>query len=58
MAGVSGHQTRSRTIIAKDVMTSDPITLTRQATIKADADLMWNRDIRPVPMVDERDALE
>lgn len=45
-------------MIAKDVMTSDPITLTRQGTVKDAADLMRDRDIRHMPVVDERDALE
>ena len=44
-------------MIAKDVMTPDPITLTSQATIEDAADLMRERNIRHVPVVDEQGAL-
>ena len=44
-------------MIAKDVMTSDPITLTARATVEDAADLMRERNIRHVPVVDERGAL-
>lgn len=44
-------------MIAKDVMTSALITLTGQATIEDAADLMRERNIRHVPVVDERGAL-
>ena len=44
-------------MIAKDVMTSDPITLTEQATIEEAADLMRERNIRHVPVVDQGGAL-
>ena len=44
-------------MIARDVMTSDPITLTAQATVEDAADLMRERNIRHVPVVDGRGAL-
>jgi CBS domain-containing protein len=44
-------------MIARDVMTSDPITLTAQATLEDAADLMRERNIRHVPVVDGRGAL-
>lgn len=44
-------------MIAKDVMTPDPVTLTAQATIEDAADLMRERNIRHVPVVDDKGAL-
>ena len=44
-------------MIAKDVMTPDPLTLTAQATIEDAAALMHERNIRHLPVVDEQGAL-
>lgn len=44
-------------MIARDVMTSDPITLTAQATVEDVAEVMRERNIRHVPVVDARGAL-
>jgi len=44
-------------MIAKDVMTPDPLTLTARATIEDAADLMRERNIRHVPVVDEGGVL-
>ena len=44
-------------MIARDVMTKDPMTLTAQATVGDAADLMHERDIRHVPIVDRQGAL-
>ena len=44
-------------MIAKDVMTPEPITLTAQATIEDAADVMRERNIRHVPVVDRHGAL-
>ena len=44
-------------MIARDVMTSDPITLTVQATVEDAADVMRERNIRHVPVVDALGAL-
>lgn len=44
-------------MIARDVMTPDPITLTAQATIDEAADLLRERGIRHVPVVDQHGAL-
>ena len=44
-------------MIAKDVMTPDPVTLTARATIEEAQDLVRERGIRHVPVVDQRGAL-
>jgi CBS domain-containing protein len=44
-------------MIAKDVMTSNPFTLTTQATVGDAANLMRERNMRHVPVVDGRGAL-
>jgi CBS domain-containing protein len=44
-------------MIARDVMTPDPITLTARATIEDAADLMRERSIRHVPVVDQLGGL-
>jgi CBS domain-containing protein len=44
-------------MIARDLMTKDPMTLTEQATVADAAELMRERDIRHVPIVDREGAL-
>jgi acetoin utilization protein AcuB len=44
-------------MIARDLMTKDPMTLTEQATVADAAELMHERDIRHVPIVDREGAL-
>jgi acetoin utilization protein AcuB len=44
-------------MIARDLMTKDPLTLTEQATLEDAAELMRERDIRHVPIVDRAGAL-
>ncbi len=44
-------------MIARDLMTKDPITLTEQGTVEDAAELMRERDIRHVPIVDRAGAL-
>ncbi len=44
-------------MIARDLMTKDPMTLTEHATVADAAELMHERDIRHVPIVDREGAL-
>ena len=44
-------------MITRDLMTKDPLTLTEQATLEDAAELMRERDIRHVPIVDREGAL-
>ena len=44
-------------MITRDLMTKDPFTLTEQATLEDAAELMRERDIRHVPIVDREGAL-